>query len=151
MSWKKYEILTVVTISCSMLIVIGCASLSNFTKHGSYAIEEVNSKGISISKTKAYLDDGVFIVSGQLNRKHVTKSYHGHVDIAVLDSDGNIIDKVSTRSALPFFGRSKRSKTSFKAEFSTVPPEGSIVRVTFHQVDRSSTGRFDCSANAAGF
>jgi hypothetical protein len=109
-----------------------------------YTINEVNVGGIKVNHTKVSIDDGSFVVSGQMHRKYVTRSYFGHVDIFVLDSNRNLIEKISTKGTLPFFGRSKRSKTRFKAEFTTIPPEGSTIYVTFHEQKLSRTGQFDC-------
>ena len=149
MARKTNSAVWVLAGSFAALLFLGCAGSANLAKTGFYNVEATSPAGIRVIDTKVYRDKGTLIVTGRLLRTYTSKSYPGHVDIAIIAPDGGIIDKTSVKNKLPFIGRSKRKNSSFKAKFAAIPPEGYTIHVSFHRKGSSATGQFDCGSNVA--
>lgn len=141
---KILIIMGLVIIGLSVFINMGCSSRINLVKNGTYMTDGLHSGGIKVSKINVYEENKQLIVSGVLRRTNIFHSYPGHVDIAILDKTGSVIDKISVENRMPFIGRSKRKYSSFTAKFDIIPPEGSTIQVKFHEKSSSKVGHFDC-------
>jgi hypothetical protein len=136
-------------IAFIILIAFGCAGKTNLLKEGFFEVEKNSPSGIRFSNVKVYEEESGLYVEGKLNRTFVRTSYPGHVDIALIAPDGEIIEATSVKNKLPFIGRSKRTTSSYKALFRSIPPEGSTIRVVFHRKEFNNTSQFDCGSNQA--
>jgi hypothetical protein len=95
-----------------------------------------------------YVEHNRFIVTGSLYRAVLSSYLPGHVDIAILGSDGNLIKYASVPHSVPFI-TNKRRISYFEAKFRRIPPEGSAIRVGFHKEELQENIQFDCGANRA--
>jgi len=149
MKIKSFKFIFTSVITMMLLVVTGCAANKNLSFVNNFTIQENSTKDIKITKTRAYIDDGTFVVSGKLKRQYIRKSCPGHIDIAVIDPDGSVFDHVSTKLTLPFNSRSKRKNSTFEAQFTQMPPKGSTIRINFHNKSSLNNKQFDCGVNAA--
>ncbi len=133
----------------SFAFAIGCASRINLVEDGMYSIYTQDIKDIKITTMEISVNDGKFMVTGKLKRAITSRSYPGHVDVSIIGPDGSVLDQISVKNKMPFIGRSKRKNSSFRAEFSQIPPEGATVKISFHGKTSSEGEEFDCGANVA--
>ncbi len=131
----------------TVFLIGGCGGPTNLIKTGVYGVEESSPSGIIFSQITAYQDKDDFVVSGKLKRLYTSKSYPGHVDIAIIAPNGDIIETTSVKNKMPFNIVSRRKFSSFKAKFNTTPPEGYQIHVSFHR--KGTTNQFKCSDNHA--
>ena len=139
----------VLALCVQVVLILGCGGRTNLVKEGVFGVEEASPAGIEIAETNVYRDNGGLLVTGRLLRTYRSKSYPGHVDIAIVTPSGDVVGTASVKNRMPFIGRSKRKTSSFRAKFTTVPPEGSTIHVRFHRKGSSETGQFDCGSNIA--
>ena len=129
----------------------------NLVDNSEYTIERVNtSNRISIRSAKAYQDEGNTVVSGKVKlSKNLPQPIHGHVDIAVISPDGNVVDTASVfykpRIRTTRMQRKANRGSSFTARFPGALPQGSIIRLVPHNsieetADKTDKG-FHCSSN----
>ena len=147
---KTYIIKILSIFILSIIFIIGCATQRNLLKEDKYAIHELGTDDLKIEVTNIHLDHGLFVISGRISRisPYKKNSILGHVDVAIISSQGNLIDSISIARRSPFIPY-RIQYSSFKATFSTVPPEGSIIRVGFHKKKFVEYKKFDCGANVA--
>jgi hypothetical protein len=148
MKVTKFRIPTVIFLLILFGSLIGCAGKLNLVKNGQYSVEELDSDAVDISETEVYIENDTFIVYGRLRRIQLSSFLAGHVDVFILDSQGNYFDQVSVTHRLPFISYRRRN-SSFKAHFQRIPPEGSTIRVGFHKEEFEEYEQFDCGENAA--
>ena len=146
---KSFRTTSVLLSVASIATAIGCASRINLVNEGIYSIVTQDINGVKITTTEISVDNDKFKVAGKLKRTYTSKSYPGHVDVAIISPDGSVLDQVSVKNKMPFIGRSKRKNSSFRVEFSQIPPEGATIKISFHGKTSSGSEEFDCGANAA--
>jgi hypothetical protein len=149
MAGKTIVAIWVLTFCVQAALIISCGGRTNLVKAGVFAVEEASPAGIKFAETNVYRENGGLLVTGKLLRTYRSKSYPGHVDIALVAPGGKVVGTASVKNKMPFIGRSKRKTSSFRAKFTTVPPEGSTIHVRFHRKGSSETGQFDCGSNIA--
>lgn len=136
---------TFILLSVALFVTaIGCASRINLVNDGMYSIHIQDTNGIKITTMEISVDNGKFMVAGKLKRANTSRSYPGHVDVVIIGPNGSVLDQIRVKNKMPFIGRSKRKNSSFKAEFSQIPPEGATVKISFHGKTSSEGDEFDC-------
>ena len=147
---KNQTIIITFGIFFAGIVLSGCSfSNMNLTDHAAYTIERVNiSDRISIRSAKVYQDDGDTVVSGKVKlNKNLFQSKQGHVDIAVISSDGTVLDTASV-----FYNPRRRTRrmqlkantgSSFTARFPGLLPQGSIVRLVPHNSIKETAYKID--------
>jgi hypothetical protein len=126
-----------------------CGSTKQFISDREYNTPIFESSGLKVTVSDVSETDGIFKVSGKLTRANFRKSYKGHVDIAIISPDNEIIDKASVEFS-PKFGKIRKNKISkFRAEFKNLPPKGSVIRAVFHDCSNVKNEQNDCGANKA--
>lgn len=148
MSNKISKTVLLVILLVSFGQMIGCSGKLNMIKNGHYSVEELDSDAVDISETEMYIENEAFIVYGQLRRIQLSSFLAGHVDVFILDSQGNHFDQVSVTHRLPFISY-RRKNSSFKAHFQGIPPEGSTIRVGFHKEEFEKYEQYDCGENVS--
>ncbi len=94
------------------------------------------------------------VISGKVNR-----AYHyccdktkGHIDIAVFDAEGFVIDTISTLFSPRNIPKAKARTSKFKVALPLLLPEGSTIRAVYHDgiyhLD-SGEDTFQCDLNLA--
>jgi hypothetical protein len=152
---KKIGSIEILACLClAMIVLAGCASSKvNLVDTERVTIERMASEGgVRIENVYVYQEGNELLVSGRVKRRGTGRVIpRGHVDIAILSPEGNVIEKAST-SYVPTTIRRKLSHrgSHFNARFSVVPPEGSTVRVSYHARGYSAARTtFDCGENSA--
>jgi len=138
----------------AMIVVSGCTSSRvNLVDTEKVTVEKMASKGhVKIWKVYVYQEEGDLVVSGRVKRKSMNLlPAKGHVDIAVISPNGQVIETESVAQTPRVIGMSRRRRrgSSFEARLSMVPPEGSTVRITFHPEKNTPERHVDCEKNAA--
>lgn len=135
-------------------LTIGCAGARpNLAESGALRVERPDTPKASVTQAYLYRDEGGgLLVSGKVKRDtgHAM-ALGGHVDVAVYGPEGRMLEQVSV-SYLPGdlqqFKSQRRMGASFSARFPTMPPQGSTIRVAFHETrSLSELKGFDCGEN----
>ncbi|MDY6861880.1 MAG: hypothetical protein SV062_02715, partial [Thermodesulfobacteriota bacterium] len=96
-------------------------------------IELLHSKRFIILKGYIFKDEDNIIVTGKVRRRSNAFGISGHVDIEILDTEGNITEKQS----IPHYPRIVRRRGGEDASFSTVlksiVAKNSVVRIAYHE------------------
>jgi hypothetical protein len=149
---KKFIILFILTYIIACFVISACTSSHlNLVKNGTVTIERVSSEGCYISKVNAIEDDGVLVIGGSVKRRNFSGGSKGHIDIAIIDSEGKILKELSTLYT-PQYIPAKRIHTRearFKVRLPNIPYKGSKIRVAYHRNLRSYSKTFDCGKNMA--
>lgn len=136
MEYKFTSSVVGIVLTMSAILVLGCATNRiSHTNRLPIPFELVSSKDAYISKAYAYEDGSELVVSGKVKRsaQNCCDPARGHVDIAVLGPEGNILDVTSTLYS-PRNIPKVRSRTShFLARFPYTLPEGSTIRIIHHR------------------
>lgn len=157
---KSQTITIILVVFFAVIVFSGCSfSNRNLVDNAEYTIERVNtSNRIFIRSAKAYKDEGNTVVSGKIKlNKNVPQSIHGHVDIAVISPDGNVVDTASVfynpRIRTTRMQRKANRGSSFTARFPGSLPQGSTVRLVPHNSIEETADKIDkgfhCSSNLA--
>ncbi|HKI51937.1 MAG TPA: hypothetical protein VJ995_07685 [Geothermobacteraceae bacterium] len=96
-----------------------------------YAVVLAPMTSVTISDARAYQDGEQFVVAGRVKRLHEVH-LPGHLDLAICDSDGNLLAQEKTR----ILGLSSKRKGSmdlpFRFQLGIVPPKGATIRLRYH-------------------
>jgi hypothetical protein len=137
----------------STIFVAGCLADSvDLVENQTLSLERVPTKNLYISWVRVYRQEDVTEVFGEIRRRHRSKGGHGghgHIDVAVVDPDGTVLEEVSTL----YYPRDLPKKSApvayFTVRLAQPPPPGSTVRLTHHQDGYSLHREFTCDRNAA--
>ncbi|MHC4529770.1 MAG: hypothetical protein ACYS29_18010, partial [Planctomycetota bacterium] len=82
-----------------------------------------------------YQDGDSLVVYGKVKRGPdlCCDDARGHVDIAVLDSDGAVLETVSTYYRPRNIPKSRTRSSSFKTRLPIVPPQGATIHAAYHK------------------
>jgi len=151
MGTRKKGVFTVLILVLTGFGTFACASSRvNLVESGRITIERLPAEQVYISKATVHQDGPELIITGRVKRRTVSASDGGHVDIAVIHPGGKILKKISTSYVPRILRRKGTRESSFTVRLHLLPPEGSIVRVAYHQLSVSKGMEFDCGSNAAG-
>ncbi|MDD3815885.1 MAG: hypothetical protein PHZ02_14720 [Desulfocapsaceae bacterium] len=118
----------------TILLTFGCATYGpNLVKEGTMTVETVNAKDIRLSNIGVYQKDGGTIVNGHIQRRRF--SYFmpsGYVQVEMISPDGTRHQQCERY--LGGYGKSKRHGTSFVTEFPFIPVQGTVVRLSVHNL-----------------
>jgi hypothetical protein len=147
MKAKKLKILFVIMIVSvgvtGWAYALNCVNLLN---NGKLKLEVVPSKGYYISKVHVnQVDDGIEI-TGDVKRRSYAGKGSGHIDIAIISPEGDVLKKLSTFYSprmIPM-KRIHMRESGFEVYLPMIPPKGSRVRVALHRPSRSVSKEFSC-------
>jgi hypothetical protein len=94
------------------------------------------------------------LISGKVNRAYhyCCDKTHGHIDIAILDAEGFVIDAISTLFSPRNIPKAKARTSKFKVALPLLLPEGSTIRAVYHEgIYHLNSGEdtFQCDLNQA--
>jgi hypothetical protein len=152
MDMKKTGILVAFTVTVILTAILGCASdRRNLTESGVIHIEQVSSKDRRVLLATAYEEGGHLMVEGKVRRGGSFIGRRGHIDIAVVGPDGEILEQ-SSAPILPRTMPRRRTRnmlrSHFEASLRDVPPAGSTVLIAYHRTDPPMR-EMSCSENEA--
>jgi hypothetical protein len=142
-----------IVLSAVILYTTGCASTHlSLVKDGTVSLEYIPSEGDTfVSKADVYrLENGIKI-SGTVK---VPKALHytrgGHVDVAILSSDGALLKKASIQHNPRNPRRTSAHKLPFRAYIPIQLPPDSTIRIAYHKPSfPQGDAVFDCESNSA--
>ena len=153
MKTKIRQLVTILGVGCVLLATGGCASSRyNLVKNGVVSVEYTPSEGdTSVSQVDVYRIENGIEISGTVK---VPKALHhilgGHVDVAILSSDGALLKKVSIQHRPRNSRRTSAHKLPFKAYIPIQLPPESTIRIAYHKPSYpKSDSVFDCESNSA--
>ncbi|MBW1851607.1 MAG: hypothetical protein JRJ15_09280 [Deltaproteobacteria bacterium] len=152
MKARDLRILFVLMIVSISITGLGCASNGvNLIKNGAVTLERIPSKGYYISHVEVYQNDNELVLHGNVKRRPHSNTGTGHVDIAIVSPDGEILEEIITsyRPRIISKRRLRKCKSYFIVSLSIVPPKGSIVRVAYHRNSKPDSRTFSCGENRA--
>ncbi|MBV5329527.1 MAG: hypothetical protein JZU65_18190 [Chlorobium sp.] len=100
----------------------------------SLATKILSTSEVQIVQTSARQDGENIVVDGQV-RRTVTGGrgiIKGHIDIGIIDTEGNTIGRVVTNVSPEIIPNRGVMTSSFTTRIPLVAPQGSVVRVRFH-------------------
>ena len=117
----------------SLLFLSGCIHNRVNLKESEAIVLKVNAPQDLNLSTDVFGDDGNLVVLGRVSRGALDlRKIPGHIDIVVSNPTGEVTSTVkATFRDLPSW-RHGPSPVAFRAEFPGLPPEHSVVEVTYH-------------------
>jgi len=147
---KNFGVLFLLGVVTTGMFLSGCASkhVNLITKKG-VSIETIRSPRVHISDMAVSENGNEFVITGKVYRRNRSISGSGHVDVTILDSAGNVIEKGSvpyTPTTLPKTpGARKHRGSRFEVRLPCVFPAGSKVQVAYHARVKPESNGLDCA------
>lgn len=137
-----------------LALVSGCATTGrNLAADGLVSMNSATSDDLQIGSLAVYKSDGATVVTGQVRPKRTQSRPHpvGHLDFAVTSSGGAIVYEGSSyvHISRPRHGKPTLS-SRFEAKLPIEVPDGSTIKVAFHNEAKDRNAIFNCGANKAG-
>lgn len=147
MNYRLLYFIVGIGMMITAVLISGCA-----TGEFSHATEDV-----FISKAYTYEDGDELVILGHVKRslQNCCDSARGHVDIALLNRDGTVIDSFSTLYSPSNIPKVRSRSSSFKVRRPYLPPDGVIIRMAYHNSLEGADSAlyvgdvFDCKQNKA--
>ena len=151
---KAIKALPILIILLAGIGFMGCASdRSNLAESGIVYIERMPSSNKSILGVQAFADNDQLVINGRVKRHSASfVDGGGHIDIAVVGPEGDIIEQVSTKYVPRIIPRRKMRGmrgSYFEVRLPDVPPSGSTVRIAYHRTAIPASRTLDCGKNVA--
>ena len=146
---KDISVLFLLGFVITGMFLSGCAPkhMNLVTQKGVF-IESVDSAQAYISGMAVSEDGNELVITGKVHRRNRSISGSGHVDVTILDSAGNVIEKGGvpyTPTTLPKTpGARKHRGSRFEVRLPGVLPAGSKVRVFYHATVKPGSNGLDC-------
>lgn len=151
---KKRRYLNVILILVIGLTLIAVSSFAgnriNLVESGTVSIERLPGQGLYFHALNVHQEGNEVVVSGSIKRRKTSVvTGGGHIDIAVINPEGKVLEHVSTRYVPKVFSRESHRGSVFSVYLPLVPPKGSVVRVARHKqtYPKSENKGFDCGEN----
>ncbi|RJR46432.1 MAG: hypothetical protein C4576_10895 [Desulfobacteraceae bacterium] len=144
-------VIVALILLCSGLIPAGCTyNRVQLAGGKTFSIERVESSPIYISWVLAEERNDEMVITGLL-RSHFTYTQGtGHVDVAVIGPGEELLGQTDVDYAPKTISPRNRGKVSrFETHLPFIPPDGSIIRVGLHQLQKLQEGNPDCNDNRA--
>jgi len=118
-----------------VIIMLGCASKKiDLVKNGIVSVEKIYTKGIYISQVSIYQDNNDLIISGWVKRGNISSVGSGHINIIIIDPNGQIVKQLSTYYVPRMIHRKGKKRSFFKVRLpDTFLSPGSKIRVVYHK------------------
>ena len=151
---KNFSVLFLLGFVTTGMFLSGCAPkhVNRITNTG-VSIETVHSARAHISDVAVSEDGNELVITGKVYRRNRSISGSGHVDVTILDSAGNVIEKGSvpyTPTTLPKTpGARKHRGSRFEVRLPCALPAGSKVQVAYHARLKPESNSPDCRNDAA--
>ena len=151
---KNFSVLFLLGFVTTGMFLSGCAHRQKnlVTKKG-VTIETVHSERVRISHVAVSEDGNELVITGKVYRRNRSISGSGHVDVTILDSADNVIEKGGapyTPTTLPKTPGARRHRGSrFEVRLPSVLPAGSRVQVAYHATVKPESNGLDCERSVS--
>ncbi|MBW1862595.1 MAG: hypothetical protein JRJ02_09515 [Deltaproteobacteria bacterium] len=151
---KPIKVLPVLITLLAGMGVLGCTSgRSNLALSDTVYIERVPSSNRSILGVQVYAEDHQLVINGRVKRRNASfVNGEGHIDIAVVGPEGDILEQASTKYVPRIIPNRKMRGmrgSYFEVRLPDIPPTGSTVRIAYHRTAIPADRTLDCGKNAA--
>ena len=151
---RNFGVLSLLGFVTTAMLLSGCAyKHANLISQKGVSIETIHSAGAHISDVAVSEDGNELVITGKVSRINPAISGSGHVDVTILDSAGNVIDKGTvpyTPTTLPKTpGARKHRGSRFEVRLPCALPAGSKVQVAYHARLKPESNSPDCRNDAA--
>jgi len=141
MKINRHIVEIAICIAIAAMVVQGCAlHRINLVTKGVVTVERIPTKRVCVVSAYVLQDGDEIIVAGRVKpcppRDTVTTG--GHVDISIFDPDGTLLKQVTSRYVPRIIPRKRMRSSRYQAFIPMVLPQGSKVRVGFHDSPHSS-------------
>ena len=124
---------------------------------GGFVFELLSSKKVSIKDVQVSYEGDAAHIKGKVKRmpRWCCRNVTGHVDIAVFDADGYLVNAFSVRFRPYFVPKHGTKSSSFQAPLPAGTGKGSVIRIAYHGTTRlaemagGQEGWMDCGNNIA--
>ncbi len=127
------------TIFTIFILMTFCGSVSAGNKpiKNDVAIERLSSEKIIVTSAYAHGKDKGMIIYGKLRRRLGNISHRlilqGHIDVSILDPDGNELYQTETRNFRKLHVRNHHDRLyTYMTEIPFIASEGNTIRISFH-------------------
>lgn len=150
METKKSSILFTVNLIVIGMALVGCVSSRvNLVDENIVAVERVDSEMNCIYSPHVFQNGDQLVISGRVKCPNFRGFNGGHIDIAILNGEGEILESLSTFHYPRNIPRKGGRESRFHINLPLTPPEGTVVRLAFHKTRICPDGAFQCDDNAA--
>ena len=151
---KNFSVLFLLGFATTGMFLAGCAPKhKNLITQKGVSIEAVHSAQTHISDMAVSEDGNELVITGKVHRRNRSISGSGHVDVTILDSAGNVIEKGGvpyTPTTLPKTpGARKHRGSRFEVRLPGVLPAGSKVQVAYHATIKPGSNGLDCERSVS--
>ena len=151
---KNISVLFLLGFVITGMFLSGCASKHmNLVTQKGVSIEAVHSAQAYISDLAVSEDGNDLVITGKVHRRNQSISGSGHVDVTILNSAGNVIEKGGvpyTPTTLPKTpGARKHRGSRFEVHFPGVLPAENKVRVAYHATVKPGSNGLDCERSVS--
>jgi hypothetical protein len=103
--------------------------------NGTAIHEDAPSKNICVVNVRSNQYDRELVISGDVRREcnFCYEDVIGHIDIAVLDSGGDVLGTASTFYSPPNIPKTGRRSSSFAVRLPVAVGEGAVIRTAYHE------------------
>jgi len=139
------------------IAVSGCAEVETAAVSDvAVGHENLPLKNIQVVNLNCRQDGPDLVISGRVRRScnFCYEDVLGHVDIAVLDSEGLVVGATSTFYYPPSIPKRGTRYSSFSTRLAMSLPEGAVIRTAYHEHPQSTeptsfATTFECQGNMA--
>jgi hypothetical protein len=148
------------TLAALLLIgmfVCGCSQVQVAGLAGqTITQDDIGSDDAYVTELKSYRDGDSTVIYGKVKRgpDSCCDDVRGHVDIAVFDSEGILLETVSKFYSPRNIPKNRTRSSSFKVRLPTILSQGTTVRAAYHDSDEHAVftkgqKTFQCLLNLA--
>jgi hypothetical protein len=139
------------------VLVCGCSQVQRTAlQDQTDRYDNFGSEDVFVTKLQSYEDGDSSVVYGKVKRGPdlCCEAVRGHVDIAVFDSDGSVLETASTFYRPRNIPKARTRSSSFKVELPISLPDGATIRGAYHDtaehaVFTEGEKTFECLYNRA--
>jgi hypothetical protein len=151
---KNFVIFVLLGFVTTAMFLPGCAPKHpNLITQDGVSIETLHSAGAHISDVAVSEDGNGLVITGKVSRLNRATSGSGHVDVTILDSAGNVIDKGTvpyTPTTLPKTPGARKHKGSrFEVRLRCALPERGRIQVSYHAKLKPESNGLDCERSVS--
>ena len=137
---------------CSFMITSQIYAATDMKSGYPVEIASNGKSNANIFWTRVSTEKGELEVAGKVKRTHRTRQVAmGHIDIAIVDQSGNVLMDNSTLYSPQRIHKELRRASKFSVLFSSLPPKGSIIRLSYHRNPQQESARVSSQALNTGF
>lgn len=150
MRTKKLSIMLMLNLVMMGTGLFGCASNRvNLVDEDLVAVELADPEKNCISRPHVFQNGDELVISGNVKCRRFRGFSLGHIDIAIVSAEGEILQSLSALYYPRIIPRKGGHESRFRVNLSQTPPEGSVIRMAFHKVETPSMNTFHCDDNMA--